>query len=105
MSVAMIFQFHPQRSNRTLALEKDGETLIINGERFDFSGLEEGAVLPQSAIKSPFFAGPVRRKDNRLYFDILFPHGEFSERWMRYPRGRGTRDDGPISIPKDDPYQ
>lgn len=55
----MIVDFHPQRSDAPLKLEKDGAVLIVNGERFDFSGLEQGATLPQSAIHHAHFVGPV----------------------------------------------
>lgn len=99
MRMRMVVQFHPQRSNAQLKLEKEGATLIVNGERFDFSELGSGATLPAEAIKNPFFVGPVRRQENIVYLDILLPIGDHANRNVRFPRSVAFSDDGPMRLP------
>lgn len=98
--MAIILLLHPQRSDKPLALERDGDTLIVNGERFDFTELPKEAVLPPSAISSPFFTGPVRRDRDHLYINMLLPLSEASAESSRYPRCIHADVDGPVTLPK-----
>ena len=52
---------------------KEGDSLIINGEMFDFSPLLEGERLPIQAIASTFFADNVERTDGVLRIAIRMP--------------------------------
>jgi len=99
--MAFNIYFHPQRSSATLSLEKDGETLIINGQPFDFSGLEEGATLPQSAVDSDFIVGPVKRENGNVALQIVLPHGTDVPDSVLFPKPQGYSSDGPLSLPTD----
>ena len=99
--MAFIVTFHPQRSSAHLSLEKDGETLIINGQRFDFSELEEGATLPHSAIQSDFIVGPVNREKGHIALQVILPHGTDVPDSVLYPKKQGYSSDGPMALPTD----
>lgn len=98
---AFFVKYHPQRSDETLALEKDGDSVIVNGQRFDFSQLEVGASLPQSAVDSPFFAGPVTRDDLCIRLNIVLPHGPDAPHFVLFPKERSYSDDGQMKTPVD----
>ena len=98
---AFIVKYHPQRSDETLALEKNGDTIILNGQQFDFSQLEVGATLPQSAVDSPFFAGPVVRDELSIRLHIVLPHGPDAPHFVLFPKERGYSDDGQMKTPVD----
>lgn len=57
----------PQRRDDIVNYQKSGDTLLVNGEGFDFSKLEDGDVLPREAIKSEWFSGGVTRVDGELW--------------------------------------
>lgn len=98
--MAMILHFHPQRSDAALKLEKNGDTLIVNGERFDFSGLEQGAILPPSAIASDLFVGPVGREGADLRVHLVLPLGDNPGNLADYSRPVRYEADGPMRLPK-----
>lgn len=50
----MKITYSPSSAPGHLHLEVAGATLIINGTSFDFSGLQEGDVLPAGAVGTPF---------------------------------------------------
>lgn len=81
----MIFTLIPQRCDETLALRVTGDVLEINGVQFDFSSVEEGHVLPPSAVQSPWVAGPVTRKKGRIHAEILVPLGPDARTNERFP--------------------
>lgn len=97
----MKIAFSAQRSDAVLALARAGDTLIINGEPFDFSGVPEGATLPADAINSPFVAGEVSRTDGEPQLTVLLPHGPNPPRAVAYPDPVTVTADGPVALPGD----
>lgn len=67
--------FTAQRRDDTLALSKDGDAVVINGLRFDFSALADGDTLPAQAGGTDWLAGPVVRDGGTLILSIIWPHG------------------------------
>ncbi|WKN20790.1 hypothetical protein [Azotobacter vinelandii] len=97
----MQIAFSPIRSDETLAVEKQGDTLIINGQSFDFSPLPDGATLPAEAIDSPHFAGPVERIGGELHIVLRLPHGPNAGEALRFPEPIEMMGDGQVPIPQD----
>ncbi|WP_282374580.1 MULTISPECIES: hypothetical protein, partial [Pseudomonas] len=62
----MIIKLSPQRRDDELIVSKRSDVLTINGERFDFRGVPEGAVLPSSAVDCDFVVGDITRIDGEL---------------------------------------
>lgn len=63
----------PMRTDASLTLEKLGDSLIINGEEFDFSPLEEGQIIPKDAINSEWIADEVTRIEGHINVTIISP--------------------------------
>lgn len=85
----------------TLSLSKAGETLTINGETFDLSGIPDGATLPAEATESHWFAGPIERIDGELHVTLVLPHPLIPEPWQAFPEPMTVTEDGPIDVPCD----
>lgn len=90
----------PVRMDTELTVSKSGDTLTINGEAFDFSGVPNGATLPREAIACYWIAGPVER-DNKgiLTVPLILPHGANAPEETRFPKPLEDVADGPVSLP------
>lgn len=97
----MKIKLSPMRRDDTITLEKQGDTLIVNGESFDFSQLGDGETLPREAIESEWFAGDVSRIDGELELTITLPHGADASEAERFPVPITVTTDGPIALPGD----
>ncbi|HTO32074.1 MAG TPA: hypothetical protein VL202_12970 [Pararhizobium sp.] len=95
----MQITFSPQRSDATLAVTKDGDTLVINGVAFDFSVIPEGGILPAAGVECDFVIGDVRREDGALTLTLLLPHGPNPEDAVRFPEMILDAADGVIPLP------
>ena len=91
--------FAPIRHDQTLTLVKSGDSLIVNGEEYDFSGVSEGAVLPCSAVTCGWLASDVERKEGVLHMTLLLPHGAQPPFDTMYPNPVVVVKDGPIDLP------
>lgn len=89
----------PQVRDGALTLSRSGDTLIINGEPFDFSGIPEGATLPAGAVESDWIAGPVERIDGKLHVSVLFPIAPNASEAQRFPAPIIDPPNGPILLP------
>lgn len=69
------------------ATVKNGDTIVINGELFDFSPLQAGETLPVAAMggTSPFVSDIERDKSGELHFTLRLPHGAFAPKETRFP--------------------
>lgn len=92
----------PMRCDDRLELGRNGDTLAINGEVFDFSPLPEGATLPVEAIESDWFAGPVERTGGELRLTLILSHGANAPQETLFPAPLTLTGDGPVSLP---PYE
>lgn len=63
----------PRRMDAVLDVVRAGDVLTVNGEAFNFKSVGEGDTLPQSAIRSEWFAGDVTRVDGELEFALILP--------------------------------
>ncbi|EPX84479.1 hypothetical protein ruthe_02159 [Rubellimicrobium thermophilum DSM 16684] len=106
----MIITLVPVRMDSTLTLIREGETLIINGERVDLSAAAEGAPLDLSqrdeagdvVVPHPWIIGPVERRVGRLHLSLLLPHGADAPEAVRFPAPLAVEADGPVPLPGQD---
>lgn len=90
----------PQRSGATLSCARDGDTLTINGEPFDFSDLGEGDLLPRDAVGCDALASDVERVDGALRLTLRLPHGPNAPHARRFPEPIMDPPDGRIALPQ-----
>ena len=89
----------PMRLDTRLTLEKQGDTLIINGEGFDLSDIPDGAVLPRHAVICDWLASGIERTGDTVYLTLILPHGPNAPIETLYPQGITIALDGPITLP------
>lgn len=96
----MIVTFSPQLRNGTLALEKQGDILTINGVEIDFEPLESGTKLPSEVCQeySPFLISAQRNNDGELELTLLLPHGKDATQAALFPQPV-TAIDGLVEVP------
>ncbi|KVV01747.1 MULTISPECIES: hypothetical protein [unclassified Pseudomonas] len=94
------------RADASLTLEKKGDALIVNGELFDFSRIEEGDSLPDTALMSKvnrhFFLSPITRVDGQLTLVLMLPYGEGASSAQVFPEPIVIDLDGEIRLPQPD---
>ena len=96
----MIINLSPQRRDDTLSLNKQGETLSINGTPYDFSNLPNGATLPKEAIDCEWIVSDVSRINGEIELTILLPHGANASHEVRFPEPIIKNDDGQVVLPR-----
>lgn len=95
----MIINFSPVRMDETLAVERQGDVLYLNGEACDLGPLLEGATLPATAISSKWFAGQVDRENGELTLTLILPHGPNAPERTRFPQPITVSGDGLVELP------
>lgn len=98
----MIIKLSPQKplAPQELIIKKRGDVLTINGERFDFREVPEGAVLPASAVDSDFVVGDVSRVNGDLILTLLLPLGAEPSDAAMFPDDIVNPPDGNVSLPQ-----
>ncbi len=94
----MQITFSPIRSDQTLSLSRRGDTLIVNGEEFDFSGVPDGAVLPNMAVACDWLVSDVERIGGVLHLSLMLPHGPDAPKKSLFPENL-MASDGEIVLP------
>lgn len=83
-----------------VSVVKSGDTLTINGEAFDFSGIPNGATLPREAIACDWIVGAVERDGaGVLTVPLRLPCGPNAPEATRLPQPLENVADGPVSLP------
>ena len=95
----MIVSFSPARIANRLTLDRAGDTLTINGEAFDFSGVPDGAILPRGAIQSEWIVGDVTRTGGVLHMPLIWPHGANAPEATRFPAPITMTGNEPVTLP------
>lgn len=96
----MRISFSPIRSDDDFSLERQGDTLLVNGFPLDFSDVAPGSSRsmtewPASALS----ADPERGADGVLSIQLLLPHGPNAPSERLYPEPIFVAFDGPIALP------
>ena len=89
----------PIRGNAPIALKKQGDTLIVNSEAFDFSFLSEGDTIPRDAVTAGWLASDVTRTHGDLVMTVVLPHGANAPQETRFPDLITATQDGAITLP------
>jgi hypothetical protein len=89
-----------QVDDKTLSIKKSGDTLIINGEPFDFSAIPDGATLPASAVDCEFVVGDVERVDGDLQLTLMLPIGIKASQAACFPQPLVNPPDGDLELPQ-----
>lgn len=63
----------PVRMDEVVVYEKRDDSIIVDGEIFDFSKVGEGDTLPQAAIMSTRFVGDIDRINGELTLSLVLP--------------------------------
>ncbi|MDJ0820330.1 MAG: hypothetical protein QNJ09_00800 [Paracoccaceae bacterium] len=92
----------PTRHDHRPVFEKDGEALIIDGTRFDFSDLSDGESRAIEDMESDWFVAPATRIDGVLHLTLLLSHGADAPQETLFPEPIHASEDGPLSLP---PYE
>jgi len=95
----MKITFTPTREDSPITLDRDGDALIVNGLRFDFSDLPEGADLPAVAVQTTYITGTVTRTDGQLSLKVRLPHGQNAPHEAKFPDPITVDTDGSIDLP------
>lgn len=98
----MQISFAPTRSEARLQLHKSGDSLRINDELFDFSGIPEGATLPRRAVSCSWLASDVERIDGQIRLTLILPHGPKAPSETLFPERLDRVPDGPVAVPPHD---
>lgn len=96
----MIINLAPQRRDDTLEVIRAGSILTVNGQVFDFSRMNDGDTLPNSAISSEWFAGDVNKLDGELSLTLLFPNPWNYSPEQAFPAPLVNVPDGHVIFPK-----
>ena len=89
----------PQRRDDTVSYRKSGDTLLVDGEVFDFYRVEEGDVLPREAIKSEWFAGDVTRINGELQLALILPNPWNYSQAQAFPVPVSVTKNGLVELP------
>ena len=95
----MKINLSPQRRDDQYTLAVSGDTLIINGETFDFTPVEEGDILEGEAINSEYIVDKVTRTEGQLQITLVLPHGYPAPESTRSPEPIVNPPDGPVTLP------
>ncbi|MDF2620209.1 MAG: hypothetical protein K0S00_2868 [Xanthobacteraceae bacterium] len=98
----MKINLSPQRRDDTLTAFKNGDVLTINGEAIDFSGLPDGATVPNGAVLSDWIVGEVSRVAGDLELTLILPHGPSPSHAVAFPAPILNPADGAIVLPADE---
>lgn len=98
----MQIQFTPIRHASRLSLSKAGDTLTVNGEDFDLSGIPDGATLPRAAVTCDWLASDIERVNGVLHLTLILPHGMDAANETLFPAPVTVTGDGSITLP---PYE
>ena len=81
----MKIKLSPQGRATPLVAKVVGDVIILNGESYDFSPLQEGETLPADATGCDWFASPIERIDGVIHLTLILPHGNFAPHETRFP--------------------
>ncbi|MCG7622290.1 hypothetical protein [Epibacterium sp. Ofav1-8] len=95
----MQISFTPMRLDRALSVSRQGDSLTINGETFDFAPLQEGDVLPRAAVACDWLAADVTREGGVIRLTLILPHGPDAPEATRFPQPLSLTGDGPVPLP------
>jgi hypothetical protein len=95
----MYITLSPQRRDDSLTLRRDGDSLTLNGETYDFSAVPDGGALTKAQAGCPWLAGDVTRTGGELRLSLILPHGPDAPPETLFPAPLRIETDGTVSLP------
>ena len=90
----------PMRRDDPLMLSAAGSVLVINGEALDLQDLQNGAILPMSAVDCEWLASDiVRGADGQITLTLIFPVAAGAPESARFPAPIHVDENGEITLP------
>ncbi|KPB64238.1 MULTISPECIES: hypothetical protein [Pseudomonas syringae group] len=99
----MIIKLIPQRRDGDMVVVKKGSTLVIDGEEFDFSPMQEGSTLPGDAVQCPWIWPEVIMESGEIILSLIFPVPANFSHEQAFPKDLINVQDGQIEFPKSNP--
>ena len=96
----MIIRLSPQRREHSLVVARAGSSIVVNGETFDFSPMDDGDTLPLSAIQSEWLAGDVYKSGGELTLTLLLPIPWNYSQEQAFPVDLVNVPDGLVMLPR-----
>ncbi len=97
----MKINLSPHRSDHQLRVRKSGDVLTINGTKYGFTRIPEGATLPATATDCPFLVGDITRRNGELELTLILPHGADPSESVAFPEPLLDVQDGEVMLPTD----
>jgi hypothetical protein len=94
----MKITFSPCRMDAVLAASIDGDTITLNGQAVDLSGVAEGAAVDAETLGCDWITGQVSRADGVLCVTLILPHGADAPQEALFPEPVEAGD-GPVAVP------
>lgn len=82
-----------------LSVSVAGESITVNGDTLDLSGLVEGEPLDFYELGYPWLADNIRRIDGVIHISLLFPLRYGAPEEARFPAPISVTADGPVTLP------
>lgn len=79
----------------------NGFALTINGEKFDFSPLQDGQTLPATAVDSEWFTEQITRAGDTLFVTLRLPYGLNPSDAVAFPDPIRVTKAGAVILPLD----
>lgn len=95
----MHITLNPQRRDDTLSVEVTGKRIRINGELFNFNGLNDGDIVP--TVPCEWIVGPVECVDGEIRLSLILPHGPNPSQAVAFPEPIVVTADGQVGLPHD----
>jgi hypothetical protein len=89
--------FSPRYDHPDVVLVKNGDTLIVNGDALDFSGLPDAAELPREAMQNSAIDGVASRVGDEIRLTVVLPYKTLGH--VDAPESITVTADGPIALP------
>ncbi|MEO4000303.1 hypothetical protein [Mesorhizobium sp. CAU 1732] len=95
----MHITLNPQRRDDILSVEVTGKSILINGELFDFSTLNDGDMVQD--VPCELIVGMVECVDGDIHLSLILPHGANPSQAVAFPAPIVVTADGPVDLPHD----
>lgn len=89
----------PIRADFDLHLEREGEILVINGQRIDCTALADGQSIEALGLSCEPLVTDIVAEGAALHLTVLLPHGPDAGEAVLFPAPLVLSEDGPAQLP------
>ena len=95
----MKINLSPIRADYAITASVSGDVITVNGVSYDFSSLNDGDILPASAVTGSPFAGEIKRVGAEIELTLILPHEADASEARRFPTPVAVTN-GPVPLPE-----